>query len=269
MKFRVGFVAISALIALPAMAADLAVKAPLLAPAPADSWTGFYVGGNVGGAWTSTSGTVTPIIEAPVIQPVTGSFGASAAIGGFQEGINWQFAPKWVVGFEGDWSFTNASANISQGLMRVGGPPIPGTLGIIGEKLDWVASARNRLGYLVAPNLMVFGTGGLALGKIDYSGATSINNAGATYASTVASNHISGGWVAGAGLEWMWGGHWLLRGEYLYYHLSSGQTATSNNPYTVGGGIICLPSCPTAATTGYSWNSMNVNELRAALSYKF
>ena len=268
MRFRIGIVAISALIALPAMAADLAVKAPL-APAPADSWTGFYVGGNVGGAWTNTSGTVTPIIEDPAIQPVTGSFGTSVAVGGFQEGVNWQFAPNWVVGFEGDWSFINASQNISQGLIRASSAPYPGGLGSIGEKLEWVASVRNRLGYLITPNLLLFGTGGLALGKIDYSGATSINNLVATYNSSVASSHISGGWVAGAGLEWMWGGHWLLRGEYLYYHLSNGEAATSPNPYTLGAGILCLGPCPTSATTGYLWNSLNVNELRVALSYKF
>jgi outer membrane immunogenic protein len=31
-----------------AFAADMAVKAPPSAPAPVDSWTGWYVGGNVG-----------------------------------------------------------------------------------------------------------------------------------------------------------------------------------------------------------------------------
>jgi outer membrane immunogenic protein len=265
-----GIIAISALIGLPAMAADMAVKAPFLAPAAAESWTGFYVGGNLGGAWTNTDGALRPI-DPSAIKTVTGNLGTSAAIGGFQEGINWQFAPKWVVGFEGDWSFTNASRNIFQGGLMGPVNPIANSNGAIGQKLDWLASARNRLGYLVTPNLMIFGTGGLAIGKVEYSGSTSINDPTGlgTYASAVASNHISGGWVAGGGLEWMWGGHWLLRGEYLYYHLNSGQAASSTNPFASGAGVICLGPCPTSATSTYSWSSMNVNQLRAALSYKF
>jgi outer membrane immunogenic protein len=37
-----------------ANAADMAVKAPPLPPAP-DNWTGFYIGAHAGGAWDNDS----------------------------------------------------------------------------------------------------------------------------------------------------------------------------------------------------------------------
>ena len=47
----------------PALAADMPVKAP--PPAPVNSWTGFYVGGNVGGSWgnspTDIAGSATTV----------------------------------------------------------------------------------------------------------------------------------------------------------------------------------------------------------------
>src|SRR5579859_655849 len=42
-----------------ASAADLPVKAPMMAPAPIFSWTGFYVGLNLGGKWADVDHTVT------------------------------------------------------------------------------------------------------------------------------------------------------------------------------------------------------------------
>jgi outer membrane immunogenic protein len=48
-------IAAIALIGTPAFAADMAVKAPPPPPAPVFSWTGWYVGGNVGYSWGSAS----------------------------------------------------------------------------------------------------------------------------------------------------------------------------------------------------------------------
>ena len=50
---RIAIVAAAVVIGTPALAADMAVKAPpMVAPPP--SWTGFYLGANVGGVWTHT-----------------------------------------------------------------------------------------------------------------------------------------------------------------------------------------------------------------------
>src|SRR5690242_10391408 len=51
-KVLIGAIALLATTAIPAMAADMAVKAPpVVAPVP--TWTGFYIGVNGGGAWGS------------------------------------------------------------------------------------------------------------------------------------------------------------------------------------------------------------------------
>ncbi len=261
-KIAIGIAAIVALIAVPALAADMAMKAPPTPappPAPVYSWTGFYVGANVGGGWSNDTGTISFFGPLTTIDPFTGNLGGAAALVGFQEGINWQFAPTWVVGIEGDWSYLSAGHPLSQSLTFGGGTPSPFSAGSLGAKLDWLASARSRLGYLVTPNLMAYGTGGVAFGKIAYAGAASLNNpTGFTYSSNVGFNDVSVGWVAGGGLEWMFAPHWLLRGEYLFYHLNSPQGMASNNPLAFGGVCIIGPGCPPPpdATIHYSWSDM-------------
>jgi opacity protein-like surface antigen len=90
-----------------ASAADLAVAPP---PPPPPSWTGFYIGVHAGAAWQQHSAW-------SVFDPATGLFATSdvsgtaalGAVGGIQGGYNWQFAPAWVVGVEGDFSWASLS----------------------------------------------------------------------------------------------------------------------------------------------------------------
>jgi outer membrane immunogenic protein len=104
-----------------AFAADMAVKAPPPAPAPLYSWTGFYIGLNAGGSWstetttTSTAcnppnghycgdGNVSPagLANLPAISADgSGTFHNSDFTGGVQAGYNWQ-SGNWVLGGEAD-----------------------------------------------------------------------------------------------------------------------------------------------------------------------
>lgn len=251
-----------------AMAADLPVKAVAVA-APVYNWTGFYVGGHVGGAWTRNDATRVLSGDFSSVAPTTGSTGGSAVLGGFQEGFNWQFARSWVFGIEADWSFTDASGDFSQAWTGPLGGTIPNTLTSMSTRLEWLGSARNRLGYLIMPNLMAYGTGGVAWGRISYAGSDALNGA-FSFASSVQFAHTSVGWVAGGGLEWMLGNNWLLRGEYLHYQLDSTQNVSTTAPVSVGSGVFCVPGpCPTQAPVSYSWANMNIDVVRTALSYKF
>jgi outer membrane immunogenic protein len=122
--------------------------------------------------------------------------------------------------------------------------------------LDWVSSLRARLGYLVTPDLMLYGTAGGALGKLDYAAS---NNGGViAYTTSTAFSRTQGGWVAGGGLEWMITPNWLLRGEYLYYRLDG-------SPSVVAGSVTPIP----IGASGYSWSNTNASVARAALSYRF
>jgi outer membrane immunogenic protein len=224
---------------------------------PIFSWTGFYAGGNVGGAWSSNSALWSPLPSSAAFGafPIAGNTGGSSAIGGLQAGYNWQFAPRWVGGIEGDWSWAKIGDGFNQPWMtNPGVATVPGSFTTMSSTLDWVSSLRARLGYLVLPNLMAYGTAGGAWGKVDYAAS---NSGGVIpYAASTAFSSTEGGWVAGGGLEWMITPNWLLRGEYLYYSLNS-------SPSVVAG------STAAPGPSGYSWSNTNVSVVRTALSYKF
>jgi len=223
---------------------------------PYYNWNGVYIGANVGGASSNNDALWSPLPASAAFGAfaIAGNTGGSSAIGGFQAGYNWQFAPTWVAGLEADWSWAKTGGSFDQPwVTNPGSAVVTGSFTIMGSSLDWVSSLRARLGYLVMPNLMAYGTVGGAWGKIDY---TASNSGGVVpYATSTSFSHAQGGWVAGGGLEWMIADDWLLRGEYLYYSLNS-------SPSTVVG------SAGAPGPSGYSWSNTNMSVARAALSYK-
>ena len=263
MKYKIirALVAIALFIATPlsvASAADMPLKAPPPPPPPAYSWTGFYIGGDVGGAWTSNTATWTPLPSPAAFGSnlISGSNRDTDVIGGFYAGYNWQFAPTWVAGIEGDWSWTHANGSLNQPWTAFGtATPIPTSSVAMSSTLDWLASARGRFGYLVSPSLLAYVTGGAAWGDISYS-ASSIRTSNG-YSAVSAFSSTSAGWVVGGGLEWAMTKNWLIRAEYLYYHLNSAQNVTAQSAV--------FPAFP----SGFSWNDTNVSTARAGLSYKF
>ena len=104
-KFLLGTVALVALGAtVPALAADLAARpAYTKAPAymaPIYNWTGFYIGGHVGGAFNGNNSF------AGTTNNNDGRF-----LGGVQVGADYQFAPNWVLGIEGQYSWLGNNNN--------------------------------------------------------------------------------------------------------------------------------------------------------------
>ena len=115
-KLSIAIAAIAALMGTSALAADMAVKAPPV-PVPVYSWTGFYVGGNLGYSWgnADTDFNAAPVAVSQGTQtfPGSGSFtypgfvGSEAVkpkgiIGGGQIGYNRQFSANWVAGLEAE-----------------------------------------------------------------------------------------------------------------------------------------------------------------------
>src|SRR5450432_3514096 len=105
-KFLLGTVALVALGAtVPALAADLAARpAYTKAPAymaPIYNWTGFYIGGHVGGAFDGNSG----------FTGTTGNSNDGRFLGGLQAGADYQFAPNFVLGIEGQYSWLGSNNN--------------------------------------------------------------------------------------------------------------------------------------------------------------
>ena len=243
-----------------AFAADLPYKASPAPPTPVlPSWTGFYVGAHIGAAWQNLSSGG---IQDPNGFLASGNLpggSETAAIGGLQAGYNWQFAPSWVAGFEGDFSWTSlhdhreASPILSPG----GVPAGPNAIVALDAKTQWLASARARLGYTGwSNNTMFYVTGGAAWADTEYTALFQtfppLNQANPS------NTTIKSGWVIGAGAEWMATSNFLLRAEYLYYGIDSGNS-------------LAAVASPIAAPlpVAVNWGRENIQVFRVGGSYKF
>jgi outer membrane immunogenic protein len=284
-KLVVAGLALDALM-MPATAADLGLyKAPL--PPPVFNWTGFYFGGDVGGAFSNDNATWDPpsfhesvcaglcILAAKPLSPpppppppiglspaaAAGGTGGSAFAGGLLAGYNFQIANSWVTGIEGDWTGMRAGGSFTQPWATGSGGVAPGGTTSMSSEVEWALSLRGRLGYLIWPNLMAYGTGGAAWGKIQY-GASAIccgtfTGFPAGYAAGASFTNMASGWVAGGGLEWapFSGFGMVLRVEYLYYDFSSAQNVTA-----AANGF---------PPSGFTWSDTTMSVARFAMSYKF
>jgi outer membrane immunogenic protein len=215
-------------------AADMGRPAPIYTKAPplppVYSWTGFYVGGEVGGEWGNTTWTTTSLVNPPLVVNVDSSspakFNPTSVRAGGYVGYNWQWAPQWLAGLEADLADANKTVNgvgiPGCAILCTAGFPGPG-VDTSSVKMGWDASVRARLGYLITPSVLAYGTGGVAWQDVQVSATCQhsvpdplclfvAGNPSATATDSV----VRTGWTVGAGIESLIGGHWLLRGEYRY-----------------------------------------------------
>jgi len=191
------------------LAADLAIrKAPPPPPIiPVYNWTGFYIGGNVGGAWET--GTITDNLF-----DVSFSRTRSGFIGGGQVGYNWQVSPNWVLGVEGMFDGTSIRSDTA----TVTVPTVLGpTTFSANAKVDWVTTVGARFGY-AANNWLFYGKGG---GGWVHDSATVTDVVAATGdVFSVSVSDTRGGWMAGGGIEYGFTPNWTARVDYTHIGLS-------------------------------------------------
>jgi outer membrane immunogenic protein len=150
-----------------------------------NTWTGFYIGINGGGAWGDSKWSS------------IGTFDLSGAMVGGTAGYNWQqFGSPWVLGLEGDVDWTNIDG--TSNAICAGGCKTSN---------NWLATVRGRIGYAF-DRFLPYITGGLAVGDIK---ASRPGFAGA--------NDTNAGWTAGGGFEFVIAGSWSAKAEYLYVDL--------------------------------------------------
>ncbi|SFI16655.1 outer membrane beta-barrel protein [Bradyrhizobium sp. Gha] len=230
-------VSVLAASAMGASAADMAVKAPQykVPQAIVSTWTGFYVGASLGGEQTNANWATTSIgVVAPgfVIPPPTvdGSsprrFRLSGGRYGGFAGYDYQFAPQWVAGIILDAAYFD-SAVTTAGVPGctfscILGVPGPGA-DVSSVKAKWDADVRGRLGYLITPDVLLYGTGGIAFQNFSSSATcqTSLTDpvCGPTAIpvfATVTNSTTRMGWTAGVGIDAKIFENWMLRAEYRY-----------------------------------------------------
>jgi len=211
--------------AAPALGADLGAgpyynKAPAYA-APIYNWTGFYIGGHVGGAFSSDNN---------FNGLATGNNSNGRFLGGLQVGADYQFAPNWVLGVEGQYSWL--SGNV--------GAVFPGGFAYNNNQRG-LGSVTGRVGYTWGPGLL-YVKGGYAYS--DYNESLTLNGVPQGFA--LNSSHHDG-YTVGAGLEYMFAQNWSAKVEYQYYDF--GKTnfvtpavltafgSTRNDEHTVKAGL--------------------------------
>lgn len=265
----------------PALGADLpapAYKASVTPIATPYTWTGLTIG--INGGWTGEQAqAVTFSTDDPpqTLGPAAGpaaptSFHAAGAFGGFQLGYNWQLNRNWLIGVETDFDFASVEGGgTSTNLSSQGAIPFTS---VTDETLQWFGTVRSRLGFLPTSDLMIYGTGGFAYGRVDQS-ASYTNNAAFSGLSSLngicnpnsvcyggADNLTATGWTAGGGLEYLLPNNWTLRAEYLYLSF--------NGAGRVDEVVIerQLGSAP-PSTIMASFNGLAFQTVRVALNYKF
>jgi outer membrane immunogenic protein len=295
-----------------AFAADIPTyKAPPPPPPPVFSWTGVYGGVNIGYGFSSgyqqwgsgTAGVTALGFQLTTASPAwTQPTNLNGVVGGGQAGVNFQFNRLLVLGVEADIQASGLQSR-STGLAGIplpavllpGGFPLlggPGTLNGISNtttsNVDWYGSFRARFGLTpFSPNLMLYGTAGLAYGGVNtVSSHTSLQafgfpaflvGGGVPYRLVAngngASDKVQFGWTAGAGAEWapMSFPNWSVKVEYLYTDLGSTTiNSVGFGPVIVGG--VVVPTVFGVGIASFNQSSTTVrtawHTVRAGINYR-
>jgi outer membrane immunogenic protein len=218
----------------PTIAADMPTPVYKSAPPPAvvqDSWTGFYMGAALGwkegnSTWTTTSLQNIP----PFVMFVDGTspenFKSSTGRYGGYLGYDWQFSSQWVGGVEVDAAYADKTVTTA-GIPGCAASCFPGSPGpgadLSSVRMKWDASLRARLGFLVSPSVLLYGTGGVAWQNVATS-ATCQHSLADPFCFVVAGNPLftatnsatRTGWTVGGGIDVKVAANWFVRGEYRY-----------------------------------------------------
>jgi Autotransporter beta-domain len=241
---RYQFAPTPAVVAAPAPLYTKAAKAPVAPPPP--TWTGFYAGGFVGGAW---AGNVTSTEIAPDPGRTTffngigtqASYGVgSSALAGLDFGYNYQMG-LIVTGLEAEGGYLRLS----------GSAPILNFPQFISSTQmgDWYTALTGRLGVAAGP-VLIYGKGGAAI--VDVTDSVVGACVGAACAPLQRSVTAAGGnrlgvtWAAGAGVEYAFDRRWSLKGEYLA--LGTGVSNTASGP-----GLVQCPGACANVPQNFNW----------------
>jgi outer membrane immunogenic protein len=198
-----------------AQAADMPLKAPPREAPYYTDWTGFYLFGFGGYSW----GKISADSGGTALKPKGGVFG-------FGGGYLWQYG-AWVGGLEVDYGFSDEKENRRFRVNLCDDVEVSSRLSCTGSinvhsKIDALGSARVRAGYLFTPNVLAYGTAGVAWGRSEVNVADVL----------IAKPNLFG-WVAGGGLEYKLFQHVRIRGEYLHYDFGS-TTYAFQTPFIIG-----------------------------------
>ena len=245
-------------------------------------WTGFYLGADVGAAWTSQ--------DYRTSVPATSAFGAANTLitvpfdgstqwgrslpgnsdvgftGGGHLGYNLDLHNRIVVGVETDVQYNGADST-SHSAFTATDPTGSGTVtNVARSTVPWFGTLRGRMGTTALnPNLLIYGTGGFAYGRNDTADLMTVTLPGTTTLVErfpFRTSTTQTGWTAGAGLEWMMSPQFSVRAEYLHVELNPthGQILPTN---------VLGPGALASDVMQFKPRSAEVDAVRVGISYHF
>jgi outer membrane immunogenic protein len=244
--------------------APLLLKAPMLA---AWTWSGLYVGGTIGysAGKSNTDTTFSDPVSGAELFATTTSRRLDGAIGGAQAGYNWLAGGVLLAGVEGDLNYSGQRAKFNA--VCPGDICNPALIGVVndpsviaqfeqGQKLEWFATLRGRLGVVATPDAIAYVTGGVAVGEVMTAGTVlGFDGNGNPVNNIVSSHNTKAGLAVGGGVEGRLADNWTAKIEYLYLDL---------------GTVPVIPAPALNTTTAVAFNSrITDNILRVGVNYKF
>ena len=208
---------------------------------PIYNWTGFYVGGNIGGAWRHGDNFTDTIFG------VNFDDGDSRGvfIGGGQVGFNYQFFNGFVLGAEFDFDWAANNNNTSNTIFTAFGP-LQAT-----ANNRWVSTLAARFGWAFDRWLIYGKAGGGWAGNDNFT----ITNTQTGASFNFSNNSNNAGWLVGVGTEWAFAGPWSARIEYDYLGLTS---------RTFNGDGVIFP-----ITDTFNSGNRNVQMVTFGINYRF
>jgi outer membrane immunogenic protein len=278
---------VSALLASQASAADLYQPVYKALPPQAPPPNGFYAGIEFGAGWSDqavnysandplAAELLSGAFGIPGQQPLANGYriSQSGLVGGFEGGYNWQPNSHWLLGLETDFSVSGMSGQASGAstIFSSSGTALTQATAVQLDT-DWYGTVRGRAGWIPTQNLLLFGTGGFAYGRV----ASSVNYASQFPFGEVllpndiavvcaanapclagASSAIRTGWTAGGGAEWLLDEHWSAKVEYQFVDLGTETVRVT--------ALVAPPTAPASFNAAFR-DQFNV--VRLGLNYRF
>jgi outer membrane immunogenic protein len=245
MKRLLKYLASAAMLLSPlaAHSADLAVKAPPPPLMPVFSWTGFYIGANIGGAWANNNWYDTLFGTG-----FNNNNNNSAFIGGGQAGANYQMG-SFVIG--GEWDFDWAGNNNGTGVI------IPGVGNIVVTNNNrWITTVAARFGFAVDHWLFYGKAGGGWVGNNNLTITNVTTGVSLTCGNFTNCGNNNGGWLVGGGVEYAFTNNWTVKAEYDYLGL--------------GNRTLLVPAnAPLLAGDTFFSNNRNIQMVKVGVNYLF
>ena len=254
-----------------ASAADIPAKAPVVAPTPVFSWTGFYLGVQ-GGAARSNSAIDGQASFSTTIRNANYSIKDTSGDVGIYGGYNYQFSQVFLLGGEADFNWTRLSGIAppfeltSSAPCGSAGASTQICVGPVTSNVRWYGTVRGTVGLIADRRLLLYATGGLAYGEVEHSVAGTLRVTTVNLPPfSVDESAVRYGWTVGLGTAAKVTDRISLRVQWNYVDLGKHTVFATSGSVVPGG----PPNPAVPFSVSVKEDRIAFNTIRAGLAFHF